>query len=85
MDKGAYNGGIVLDTREWLPLGTRELLGLRQGYLLSPFLLIIVTQALSRLTKKLEESGLLAGFSVSQGLPPTYHFHFADDTIFFFT
>jgi len=56
--------------------------GLRQGDPLSPFLFIIVTEALSRLTKKLEESGLLAGFLVSEGAPPISHLQFADDTLF---
>lgn len=55
--------------------------GLRQG-LYEPFLFIIVTEALSRLTKKLEESGLLAGFLVSEGAPPISHLQFADDTLF---
>lgn len=58
--------------------------GLLQGGPLSPFLFIIVTEALSRLTKKLEESGLLAGFLVSEGAPPISHLQFADDTLFLY-
>lgn len=54
--------------------------GLRQGDPLSSFLFIIVTEALRRFTKKLEESGLLAGFLVSEGAPPISHLQFADDT-----
>lgn len=56
--------------------------GLRQGDPLSSFLFIIVTEALRRFTKKLEESGLLAGFLVSEGAPPISHLQFADDTLF---
>ena len=61
--------------------------GLRQGDPLSPLLFLLTMEVLSRILKKIEDSGLLRGF---QGGPVNSievhisHLLFADDTILFY-
>ncbi|KAL5722191.1 hypothetical protein ACHQM5_005739 [Ranunculus cassubicifolius] len=59
--------------------------GLRQGDPLSPFLFIMVTEVLSKMTKLLVDQGELDGFKVSneEGGIVVSHLQFADDTMFF--
>ena len=58
-------------------------MGLRYGDPLSPFLFVIVGEALSRMISKAEGSGLVHGFQPSQGTPMISHLQFADDTLNF--
>ncbi|GKU93427.1 hypothetical protein SLEP1_g7022 [Rubroshorea leprosula] len=57
--------------------------GLRQGDPLSPFLFLVVAEALSGLIRKAEEIGLLKGIQVGRGNLRLTHLQFADDTILF--
>ncbi|GLT59681.1 hypothetical protein SLA2020_324880 [Shorea laevis] len=55
--------------------------GLRQGDPLSPFLFLMVAEALSGLMRKAEETGMLKGIQVGKGELRISHLQFADDTI----
>ncbi|XP_010473903.1 PREDICTED: uncharacterized protein LOC104753332 [Camelina sativa] len=57
--------------------------GLRQGDPLSPFLFIILTEALISQLKGAEEEGRITGLKIAQGSPPISHLLFADDSLFF--
>ncbi|GKV19246.1 hypothetical protein SLEP1_g29532 [Rubroshorea leprosula] len=57
--------------------------GLRQGDPLSPFLFLVVAEALSGLVRKAEEIGLLKGIQVGEGNLRLTHLQCADDTILF--
>jgi hypothetical protein len=60
--------------------------GLRQGDPLSPFLFVIVMEALSRMLSATVNGGLLSGFYVGSrhsGMIDISHMLFADDTLFF--
>lgn len=58
--------------------------GLRQGDPLSPFLFIIIAEAL-RSINQLKENGRWKGMTITMGLDPITHQQFADDTILFVT
>ncbi|KAL5568331.1 hypothetical protein UlMin_024906 [Ulmus minor] len=53
--------------------------GLRQGDPLSPYLLIIVMEVLSRLINQKVDNGLISRFRLSRGTPALHHIFFADD------
>ncbi|XP_035844056.1 uncharacterized mitochondrial protein AtMg01250-like [Helianthus annuus] len=55
--------------------------GMRQGDPLSPFLFLIVMEALSFLINKAVEKGILKGISLPNGGPCVSHLFFADDAI----
>lgn len=57
--------------------------GLRQGDSLSPFLLILGTDVLSRLISRAERLGQIHGIKISRVAPPISHLLFADDTMIF--
>ena len=57
--------------------------GLKQGDPLSPYLFILVSEALSRLIMELEATGQLKGIKLARSCPTIYHFLFADDSLFF--
>lgn len=57
--------------------------GLRQGDPPSPFLFLIVGEALSRMINAVVDVGLFAGFSVAKNTPAIGHLQFADDTLIF--
>jgi hypothetical protein len=60
--------------------------GLRYGDPLSPFLFVIVMEALSRMLSAIVNGGLLLGFSVGSRhscVVDISHLLFADDTLFF--
>ncbi|XP_058076346.1 uncharacterized mitochondrial protein AtMg01250-like [Magnolia sinica] len=57
--------------------------GLRQGDPLSPYLFLIVAEALSQMLKKGQEQGILRGISVPGLAAPLTHIQFADDTLIF--
>ncbi|CAA7014604.1 unnamed protein product [Microthlaspi erraticum] len=57
--------------------------GLRQGDPLSPFLLIILTEALVAQIRGAEEEGRLTGLKIARNSPPISHLLFADDSLFF--
>ncbi|GMI67424.1 hypothetical protein HRI_000411700 [Hibiscus trionum] len=58
--------------------------GLRQGDPLSPFLFIIVTEALHKLLDTAEVRGAIKGIKIAEPLNSITHLQFADDTILFF-
>jgi hypothetical protein len=86
-------GGILyficalLSLGEWDPSGFfSSSRGLRQGDPLSPFLFVIVMEALSKMISALVDGGLLSGFMVgsrSGGAINISHLLFADDTLIF--
>lgn len=57
--------------------------GLRQGDPLSPFLFILLAEALSRAISNATSSGLWSSIRIDGLLPPQSHFLFADDTLLF--
>ena len=57
--------------------------GIRQGDLLSPYLLIIYAESLSLLVKKYESAGLIHGCKVARSAPCISHIFFVDDMMFF--
>ncbi|CAA7027574.1 unnamed protein product [Microthlaspi erraticum] len=57
--------------------------GLRQGDPLSPFLFIILTEALISQLRGAEEEGRLTGLKIARACPPVSHLLFADDSLFF--
>ncbi|CAA7020262.1 unnamed protein product [Microthlaspi erraticum] len=57
--------------------------GLRQGDPLSPFLFIILTEALIAQIRGAEEEGRLTGLKIARNSPPISHLLFADDSLFF--
>ena len=57
--------------------------GMWQGDLLSPFLFVIVAEALSRMVAEAEKQNLIKGFRVNRTAPSISHLQFADDTLIF--
>lgn len=57
--------------------------GLRQGDPLSPFLFIILTEALISQINGAESEGRLTGLKIARVSPPVSHLLFADDSLFF--
>ncbi|CAA7052486.1 unnamed protein product [Microthlaspi erraticum] len=57
--------------------------GLRQGDPLSPFLFIILTEALIAQIRGAEEEGKITGLKIARNSPPISHLLFADDSLFF--
>ena len=57
--------------------------GLRQGDPLSPFLFVIVAEALSRMAAQAEKQNLIRGFRVTRTAPIS-HLQFVDNTLVFF-
>ncbi|XP_058092679.1 uncharacterized protein LOC131239139 [Magnolia sinica] len=55
--------------------------GIRQGGPLSPFLFLIVAEALSRMLQTGQEAGILKGISIKGMADPISHVQFADDTL----
>ena len=58
--------------------------GLRQGNLLSPYLLLLCAKGLLALIKKAIVDGSMQGVSVCKGEPLLSHLFFADDNIIFY-
>lgn len=58
--------------------------GIRQGDPLSPFLFVIIGEALSRMFSMAMDSNLISGFCPASSAPSVSHLQFADDTIIFF-
>lgn len=57
--------------------------GLRQGDPISPYLFILVVDALSHLINKVVLDGRLQGFQLARGAPTLTHLFFADDALLF--
>lgn len=57
--------------------------GIRQGDPLSPFLFIILTEALISQIQGVEREGRITGLKIARGSPPISHLLFADDNLFF--
>jgi hypothetical protein len=57
--------------------------GLRQGDLLSPFLFILGSEALSRLLLREEQNGKIRGMKIARNNPSIHHLLFADDLLIF--
>lgn len=57
--------------------------GLRQGDPMSPFLFIIMVEALGRSISMAKEKGKIQGIPITSGLPPFTHQQFIDDTMLF--
>ncbi|KAI5332177.1 hypothetical protein L3X38_022306 [Prunus dulcis] len=53
--------------------------GLRQGDPFSPYLFLIISEALSRNIMKCIESGEIKGIRIARGSPTLSHLFFADD------
>ncbi|XP_022042373.1 uncharacterized mitochondrial protein AtMg01250-like [Helianthus annuus] len=56
--------------------------GLRQGDPLSPFLFLIIMEALTCVVKEASMIGLYKGISCAQSSPCLSHFFYADDAVF---
>lgn len=57
--------------------------GLRQGDPLSPFLFIILTEALIAQLKGAGDAGKITGLKIASACPSISHLLFADDSLFF--
>ena len=57
--------------------------GLRQGDPLSPFIVILCTEALASLLKHVENQGKITGLRVKRACPSVSHLLFAHDSLFF--
>ncbi|XP_026419431.1 uncharacterized protein LOC113315356 [Papaver somniferum] len=57
--------------------------GIRQGDPISPFLFLLVGEALNFMIKRAQEQGLLSGFQVKPNGLLVSHLQFADDTLIF--
>ena len=57
--------------------------GIRQGDPLSPFLFIILTEALISQIQGAEREGRITGLKIARDSPPISHLLFADDSLFF--
>ncbi|BFG21044.1 hypothetical protein CerSpe_073180 [Prunus speciosa] len=57
--------------------------GLWQGDPLSPYLFLIISEALSRNIMKCSESSEIKGIRIARGSPTLSHLFFADDSLFF--
>lgn len=57
--------------------------GLRKGDPMSPFLFIIMVEALGRSISKAKEEGEIQGIPITSGLPSFTHQQFVDDTLLF--
>ena len=57
--------------------------GIRQGDPLSPFIFVLVVDALNRLVVRARDVGLIEGFEIGRDRVKLSHLQFADDTIFF--
>lgn len=57
--------------------------GLRQGDPLSPFLFILLTEALISQLRAAEEEGRITGLKIARASPALSHLLFADDSLFF--
>ena len=57
--------------------------GIRQGDPLSPFMFIILTEALISQIHGAEREGRLTGLKIARDSPPVSHLLFADDSLFF--
>ena len=57
--------------------------GLREGDPLSPFLFVIIAEALSRMVGKAAQEGLIQGFKVAASTPLVTHLNYGDDTLIF--
>jgi hypothetical protein len=85
LDRALYFDNAVLNIDKWLPCqflrSSREV---RQGDPLSPFLFVIVMEALSRMITTAIDNGRLSGFSVGSRLSKlvnTSHLLFAEDSL----
>ncbi|XP_026416071.1 uncharacterized protein LOC113311449 [Papaver somniferum] len=56
---------------------------IRQGYPLSPFLFLLVGEALSYMIKQAQDQSLISGFNVADDGNSVSHLQFADDTLIF--
>ncbi|CAL9020183.1 unnamed protein product, partial [Prunus brigantina] len=57
--------------------------GLRQGDLLSPYLFLLVSEALSMNLTKAVNNGEISGIRIARRCPTLSHLFFADDSLFF--
>ncbi|XP_026442407.1 uncharacterized protein LOC113341915 [Papaver somniferum] len=57
--------------------------GIRQGDPISPFLFLLVGEALNFMIKQAQEQGILTGFQVKPDVKIVSHLQFADDTLIF--
>ncbi|XP_048623656.1 uncharacterized protein LOC125592497 [Brassica napus] len=57
--------------------------GIRQGDPLSPFLFILLTEALISQIQGAEREGRITGLKIARNSPPVSHLLFADDSLFF--
>ncbi|RVW59648.1 hypothetical protein CK203_103280 [Vitis vinifera] len=76
---------VLGDKSVWLKVGkgwVKATRGLRQRDPLSPFLFTLVSDVLSRMMIRAEETGLIEGFIVGKDRTKVSLLHFVDDTIF---
>ncbi|XP_050233561.1 uncharacterized protein LOC126682047 [Mercurialis annua] len=57
--------------------------GVRQGYLISPYLFVLTVEGLKSILQKAKEMGLINGFAFSDDHDPISVLQFADDTVLF--
>ncbi|CAA7058411.1 unnamed protein product [Microthlaspi erraticum] len=84
LDEGLYLISFIPSTYQWRSQRTYQpIKRLKTGDPLSPFLFIILTEALVAQLRGAEDEGRITGLKIARNCPSISHLLFADDSLFF--